>query len=50
LLLSATGSAADEGSRRAALAALLLVAWLSGLAIALVRRIRSGPRSARPVS
>jgi hypothetical protein len=50
LILSATGAAADEGSRRAALGALLVVAWLTGLAIALVRRIRSGSRSAGPVS
>jgi hypothetical protein len=50
VILSATGTAADEGSRRAALAALLLVAWLSGFAIAVVRRLRAGPRSSRPVS
>ncbi|MEX1169443.1 MAG: J domain-containing protein [Chloroflexota bacterium] len=50
LVLSATGTAADEGSRRAALGALLLVAWLGGLAIAVVRRFRSGPHSSRPVS
>lgn len=50
LILSAGGSAADEGSRRAALAALLMVAWLSGLGIAIVRRVRSGSRPARPVS
>ena len=50
LILSATGTAADEGSRRAALGALLLVAWLSGLAIAVVRRLRAGSRSSRPVS
>lgn len=50
LALSATGGAADEASRRAALGALLLVAWLSGLAIAIVRRLRSGPRTAGPVS
>jgi curved DNA-binding protein CbpA len=50
LILSATGAAADEGSRRAALSALLVVAWVTGLAIALVRRVRSGSRSARPVS
>ena len=50
LILSATGAAADEGSRRAALGALLVVAWLTGLAIAVVRRVRSGPRSAGPVS
>jgi Meckel syndrome type 1 protein len=50
LILSATGTAADEDSRRAALLALLLVAWLTGLAIAVVRRLRSGPRTSRPVS
>jgi hypothetical protein len=50
LILSATGTAADEGSRRAALGALLLVAWLSGFAIAVVRRLRTGSRSSRPVS
>jgi hypothetical protein len=50
LILSATGTAADENSRRAALGALLLVAWLSGFAIAVVRRLRSGSRSSRPVS
>jgi hypothetical protein len=50
LILSATGTAADEGSRRAALGTLLVVAWLSGLAIAVVRRFRSGSRSSRPVS
>jgi len=50
LILSATGAAADEGSRRAALGALLVLAWLTGLAIALVRRFRSGPRPAGPVS
>jgi hypothetical protein len=50
LVISATGSAADENARRAALAGLLAIAWLGGLAIALVRRLRSGPRPARPVS
>lgn len=50
LVLSATGAAADEGSRRVALGALLVVAWITGFAIAAVRRIRSGPRSAGPVS
>jgi hypothetical protein len=50
LILSATGTAADEGSRRAALGALLAVAWLCGLAIAVVRRLRAGSRSSRPVS
>jgi hypothetical protein len=50
LIISATGTAADEGSRRAALGALLVIAWLSGLAIAIVRRVHSGVRPARPVS
>jgi hypothetical protein len=50
LILSATGAAADEASRRAALGALLVVSWMSGLAIAIVRRLRSGPRTSRPVS
>jgi hypothetical protein len=50
LVLSATGAAADEASRRTALGGLLLVAWLGGLAIALVRRARRGPGRARPVS
>jgi hypothetical protein len=50
LILSATGAAADEGSRRAALSALLAVAWVTGVVIASVRRVRSGPRPAGPVS
>ncbi len=50
LILSATGTAADEASRRSALGALLVVAWLSGLAAALVRRLRSGRGASRPVS
>ena len=50
LILSATGTAADEASRRAALGALLVIAWLSGLAMAVVRRMRSGPRTTGPVS
>ena len=50
LILSATGTAADEASRRTALGALLLVGWLSGLAVAVIRRVRSGQRPAGPVS
>jgi hypothetical protein len=50
LILSATGTAADEGSRRAVLGALLVLAWLIGLGVAVVRRIRFGPRPAGPVS
>jgi DnaJ domain len=49
LILSATGAAADEASRRAALGALLLLAWSSGLVIAVVRRLR-GREASRPVS
>ena len=55
LILSATGAAADEASRRAALGGLLVVAWASGLLIAIVRRLRmspgtTGPERTRPVS
>ena len=51
LILSATGDAADGDSRRAALGAVLLVAWLVGLAIAVVRRRpRAARRRPRPVS
>jgi hypothetical protein len=50
LILSATGAAADEGSRHATLGLLLLVAWLAGLGIAIVRRVRSASSRAGPVS
>jgi hypothetical protein len=53
LILSATGAAGDGDSRRAALGAVLLLAWLAGLAIAAVRRARTLPARAdptRPVS
>ena len=50
LIVSATGSAADGESRRAALGAVLFVAWLVGLAIAVMRRIRTLPSPTRPVS
>ena len=50
LILSATGGAADGDSRRAALGAVLLVAWLVGLAIAIARRLRALPRRTSPVS
>jgi curved DNA-binding protein CbpA len=50
LILSATGSAADGDSRRAALGAVLLVAWFVGVAIAVVRRFRTMSSPTRPVS
>jgi hypothetical protein len=50
LILSATGTAADEGSRRATLGGLLLVAWIAGLVIAIARRVRSAPSPTSPVS
>ena len=50
LILSATGSAADGDSRRAALGAVLLVAWLVGVAVGVARRIRTLPSPTRPVS
>jgi hypothetical protein len=49
-ILSATGDAADGDSRRVALGAVLLVAWLAGLAIAIVRRVRIPASTTRPVS
>ena len=50
LILSATGSAADGDSRRTALGAVLLVAWLVGVAVAIMRRLRAMPSPTRPVS
>ena len=53
LVLSATGSAADDGSRRVALGSVLLISWLAGLVVAGARRVRSATPSvppARPVS
>jgi len=50
LILSATGSAADGDSRRATLGAVLLIAWLVGLAIAVMQRVRAMPSPTRPVS
>ncbi|MGZ8514263.1 MAG: DnaJ domain-containing protein [Candidatus Limnocylindrales bacterium] len=49
-VLSATGTAADEGSRRATLGLLLVVAWLAGLAIAIVQRVRAASSRVGPVS
>lgn len=50
LILSATGSAVDGEPRRATLGAVLLIAWLVGLAIAVTRRVRALPSPTRPVS
>jgi hypothetical protein len=50
LILSATGSAADEGSRRATLGVLLLAAWIAGLIAAVARQLRSGSTRVGPVS
>ena len=50
LIVSATGGAADAESRRATLGAVLLIAWFAGIAIAVMRRIRSLPSPTRPVS
>jgi hypothetical protein len=50
LILSATGGAADSDSRRVALGAVLLIAWLAGLAIAIARRVRMLPSRSSPVS
>ena len=50
LILSSTGTAADEASRRATLGAVLLIAWLVGLGIGVMRRLRSMSIRGRPVS
>ena len=49
LILSAAGEAADGDARRSALGAVLLVAWLVGVAVAVARRVRTLPTT-RPVS
>ena len=50
LILSATGGAADGDARRSVLGAVLLLAWLAGLAIAVIRRVRTLSPPATPVS
>jgi hypothetical protein len=50
LALSATGNAADGDSRRAVLGLVLLLAWLTGLTIAVTRRARMSRSGASPVS
>ena len=49
-ILSATGTAGDADARRQALGAVLLVAWLAGFGIAIVRRLRDLSTHGRPVS
>jgi hypothetical protein len=49
-ILSATGAAADEGSRRATLGVLLLLGWIAGLSVAIAQRVRSASSRATPVS
>jgi hypothetical protein len=50
LILSATGAAADGDTRRVALGIVLVTAWLVGLVVAIVRRVRVLPSRTRPVS
>ena len=50
LILSASGGAAGGGAREAALGFILVLAWLVGLALSVVRRARSLRATARPVS
>lgn len=50
VILSASGGAADGPSRESALGAVLLVAWLVGVVVAIVRRARAPSTPARPVS
>jgi hypothetical protein len=49
-ILSATGTAADEESRRQTVALLFLFAWLAGLAIAIGQRLRTASSRVGPVS
>ena len=50
LILSATGGAAGGDSRQSALGTVLLVAWLIGVVIAVVHRVRAFSTPTRPVS
>jgi curved DNA-binding protein CbpA len=50
LVLSATGAAADEGTGRATLGVLLVLAWLAGLVIAIAQRARGASSRTGPVS
>jgi curved DNA-binding protein CbpA len=50
LILSATGGAADSDAGRTVLGVVLLLGWLAGLAIAIVRRARTLRTTTSPVS
>ena len=50
LVLSASGGAADGASRESALGVVLVVAWLIGAVVALVRRVGAPSTPTRPVS
>ncbi len=50
LVITATGSAADGDSRQATLGVLVAIAWVAGLAFAIVRRARALASQAGPVS
>jgi hypothetical protein len=50
LVLSATGGAADSTARQLALGSVLLISWLVGLAVGVMRRLRELPAPGRPVS
>ncbi len=50
LVITATGSAADGDSRQATLGVLVVIAWATGLAFAIVRRARALASQAGPVS
>jgi hypothetical protein len=50
LILSATGAAADSDARRTVLGAVLLLGWLAGLGVAIVRRVRTLRTTTSPVS
>jgi DnaJ domain len=50
LILSATGEAADAGSRATVLGLVIVAAWVVGVAIAIIRRVRSMTTPAGPVS
>ena len=48
VVLAATGSAAAPDARSGVLGLVLLVAWSSGIVIAVVRRLRASPTASRP--